>query len=131
MKLKIQEIISSVFYKNIKDTGFKYPIVVIKDKRKYSILLTDNRPPRTYTIFTAYQIPKIQNYASYNPTSTSSLSVSVGCASKFNSPSYVFPSWDADISTYTAGFTFGVIKIKDFLTLTSETITDPNNSLTC
>ena len=43
----------------------------------------------------------------------------------------MFPSWDDDISVYTAGFTFGVIKIKDFLTLTSETIADPNSSLTC
>ena len=35
MKLKIQEIISSVSYANIKDTGFKYPNILLKEFAKY------------------------------------------------------------------------------------------------
>ena len=96
-----------------------------------TISLTTPGGTGTSTFTYVTQIPKIQNYASYNPTSTSSLSASVGCISKFNSPSYVFPSWDDDISVYTAGFTFGVVKIKDFFTLSSATIPDPNDSLSC
>jgi IPT/TIG domain len=96
-----------------------------------TISLTTPGGTGTSTFTYVTQIPKIQNYASYNPTSTSSLSASVGCISKFNSPSYVFPSWDDDISVYTAGFTFGVVKIKDFFTLSSVTTPDPNDSLSC
>ena len=38
MKLKIQEIISSVSYANIKDTGFKYPNILLKEFAKYVTL---------------------------------------------------------------------------------------------
>ena len=38
MKLKIREIISSVSYANIKDTGFKYPNILLKEFAKYITL---------------------------------------------------------------------------------------------
>ena len=38
MKLKIREIISSVSYANIKDTGFKYPNILLKEFAKYVTL---------------------------------------------------------------------------------------------
>ena len=56
MKLKIREIIPSISYANIKDTGFKYPNILLKEFAKYIMLW---HSPTKHAIGTLIGIPTI------------------------------------------------------------------------
>jgi hypothetical protein len=56
MKLKIREIIPSVSYANIKDTGFKYPNILLKEFAKYVTLWYS---PTKHAVATLIGIPTI------------------------------------------------------------------------
>ena len=56
MKLKIREIIPSVSYANIKDTGFKYPNILLKEFAKYVTLWYS---PTKHAVSTLIGIPTI------------------------------------------------------------------------
>lgn len=83
------------------------------------------------SFITVYEIPKIQNYTGYTLGSTQTLPYTDGCVSGLTSATYVFPSWDVEISAY-PGISFGRININDFLTLLPlPGYTFPNELLTC
>jgi len=83
------------------------------------------------SFITIYEIPKIQNYTGYTLGSTTTIGYTFGCASGLTAPTYVFPSWDVEISQI-PGISFGNININDFLTLLPlPGFTFPNELLTC
>ena len=83
-----------------------------------------NNNSETVSVFTS-EIPKINNYYGYTMGSFSSLSSCDG-----GDQTFVFPSWDEEISLYNSGVTFGNINIVDFTTLTPKSgMGYPNESI--
>jgi len=75
---------------------------------------------------TTDEIPVITNYVGYTFGSTTSLA---RCVLGAGSPTFVFPTWDKEISAYPTGVSFGGINIVDFLLLTPLTgFTHPNDA---
>jgi hypothetical protein len=84
------------------------------------------------SFITIYEIPKIQNYGDYTLGSTQTIGYTFGCASGFTSPTYVFPTWDVEISQYPVGVSFGPIKLSDFFELFPNSgYTFPNELFSC
>lgn len=76
--------------------------------------------------FSASEIPVIRNYRGYTLGSSTSLS---SCSQGAGYRTFVFPSWDIEISSH-SGVTFGNINIDDFLLLTPQSgSVYPNESL--
>lgn len=67
-------------------------------------------------VITVAEIPKIQNYTGYTLGSTQTIGYTFGCISGLSAPTYVFPSWDVEISAF-PGISFGNIIINHFLEL--------------
>ena len=86
-----------------------------------------NNNSETVSVFTS-EIPKINNYYGYTMGSFSSLS---SCdQGPGGDKTFVFPSWDEEISLYNSGVTFGNINIVDFTTLTPKSgMGYPNESI--
>jgi len=74
MKLKIQEIISSVSYANIKDTGFKYPNILLKEFAKYVTLWYS---PTKHAVATLIGIPTITSISPSSGSITGNESISI------------------------------------------------------
>jgi len=86
-----------------------------------------NNNSETVRVFTS-EIPKINNYYGYTMGSFSSLSSCDQGAG--GDKTFVFPSWDEEISLYNSGVTFGNINIVDFTTLTPKSgMGYPNESI--
>lgn len=125
MKIKIREI--KDIYKFITPPAYNKTAVVITSEIKYLILRGTYGP----LLSLIEEIPLIKNYASYTINSSNSINSNIGCSTQFIAPTYTFPSWDDQISTYPSGFTFGFIKLNDFFTLTKLGYVSPNTNLTC
>jgi hypothetical protein len=74
MKLKIREIISSISYANIKDTGFKYPNILLKEFAKYIMLW---HSPTKHAVGTLIGIPTITSISPSSGSITGSESISI------------------------------------------------------
>lgn len=84
------------------------------------------------SFITIYEIPKIKNYGGYTLGSKQTINYTFGCSSGFTAPTYVFPTWDVEISQYSAGVTFGSIKLSDFFKLfPNPGYTFPNELFSC
>lgn len=76
---------------------------------------------------TTDEIPVITNYVGYTFGSTTTLARCV--LGPGSDPTFVFPTWDKEISKYSPGVSFGGINIGDFLLLTPLTgFTHPNDA---
>lgn len=73
-----------------------------------------------------YEIPQIAHYYPYTLGSSTSLPKCSGCSgslfvSGWTFPTFVYPSWDYEISTIGPSANFGSIILRDFFTLNSAT----------
>jgi len=84
------------------------------------------------SVLTIYEIPKIKNYTGYTLGSTTTIGSTFGCISGLTAPTYVFPTWDVEISAYPSGVSFGKIILSDFFKLLPNSgYTFPNELFTC
>jgi hypothetical protein len=91
-----------------------------------------NNEYNAQSVITVYELPKIKNYTGYTLGSSQTIGYTFGCSSGLTAPTYVFPTWDVEISQYPVGVSFGVIKLSDFAQLLPNNgYTFPNELFTC